>query len=107
MKSWRLSEEADEDLVAIFIQGCDLFGRRQADLYVDEIWATFPRLAQNPEMARLRIEFEPPFRIFRLKAHLIFYDEDADGLPILRVRHGHEDWQSDTSAAFDDKDQTS
>lgn len=107
MTSWRLSEEADEDLVAIFIQGCDLFGPRQADLYVDEIWATFPKLAKHPEMARLRTEFEPPFRIFRFKAHLIFYDQDADGLLILRIRHGHEDWRSDTTAADDHKDQTS
>ncbi len=95
MTAWRLTAEADEDLVAVFIQGCDLFGTRQADRYLDELNAVFSRLATTPEMARLRLEFDPPLRAFSFKAHVIIYDVIEDGVMIIRVRHGHEDWYSD------------
>ncbi|WP_439472546.1 type II toxin-antitoxin system RelE/ParE family toxin [Brevundimonas sp.] len=106
MTHWRLSAEADEDLVAVFIQGCDLFGVRPASHYVDALYAVFPLLAANPEMARLRTEFEPPFRIFRFKAHLIVYEEAEEEVLILRIRHGHEDWQADPRGPSRDEDQT-
>ncbi|RZJ97704.1 MAG: type II toxin-antitoxin system RelE/ParE family toxin [Brevundimonas sp.] len=106
MRSWRLSADADEDLVAIFIQGCDLFGVRQASSYIDTLMDVLPQLAANPAMARLRTEFEPAFRVFRFKAHIIFYEEGDDEVLILRVRHGHEDWQSDPRGPSTDEDPT-
>ena len=106
MKSWRLTVDADEDLVAVFTQGCDLFGVRQANHYIDALYAIFPLLAANPEMARLRSEFEPAFRIYRFKAHLIFYEEADEEVLILRVRHGHEDWQADPCGLSSPEDQT-
>jgi toxin ParE1/3/4 len=106
VKPWRLSADADEDLVAVFIQGCDLFGVRQASHYIDALYAIFPLLAVNPEMARLRSEFEPTFRIYRFKSHLIFYEEVDEEVLILRVRHGHEDWQADPRGLSSHEDQT-
>lgn len=95
MTTWRLTAEADEDLVTVFIQGCDLFGPRQADRYLDALNGLFSRIATNPEMSRLRLEFDPPLRVFNFKAHVILYDVIEDGVRILRIRHGHEDWHSD------------
>ncbi len=95
MNAWSLTAEADEDLVTLFIQGCDMFDVRQAGRYLDELEAVFPRLAANPEMARLRLEFDPPLRVFNFEAHVILYEVDHEVARILRVRHGHEDWSSD------------
>jgi len=92
---FRLATEADEDLVAVFVQGCDLFGARQADRYVDELFGVFRRIATNPTLSRLRVEFDPPVHAVRHKAHVVIYDVDAQGVTILCVRHGREDWQSD------------
>jgi toxin ParE1/3/4 len=96
MSGYRLSKEASEDLVAIYIQGHDQFGTGQADRYQDELDALFRRLAASPGMARLRLEYDPPMRVFAFKAHVIIYDQEQDGVLIQRVRHGHEDWQGAT-----------
>ena len=47
-------------------------------------------------MARLRLEYDPPMRVFAFKAHVIVYHQEQDGVLIQRVRHGHEDWQGAT-----------
>ena len=95
MTRYRLTGAADEDMVLVFIQGCDLFGRRQADRYFDGLHDCFQRLALNPGTARLRTEFNPPLRVAAYKAHVVIYEVDDDGVTILRVRHGREDWPAD------------
>ena len=92
---FRLTRAAEDDLVAIGEAGIRLFGHRQARRYHDELFARFALLAANPRMARERQEISPPVRIHPFKTHLVVYlVEDADIL-ILRIRHAHEDWQSE------------
>ena len=45
MSRYRLSVEASEDLIAIYIQGHDRFGPLQTDRYQDELTALFGQLA--------------------------------------------------------------
>ncbi len=103
MSGYRLSREASEDLVAIYIQSHDQFGPRQADRYQDELDALFRRLAAAPGMAWLRLEYDPPVRVFVFKAHVIIYDQEPDGVLIQRVRHGHEDWHGDPHGSSDER----
>ncbi len=98
MKRYTLSRQADEDMVILYMQGAQQFGERQADLYQDALGSLFQTLADFPDMARLRSEYCPPVRIQRHKSHIVIYDTLADGVLIVRVRHGHEDWQSDLGA---------
>lgn len=95
MSRFRTTDRADEDLIAIYIHGLDQFGPRQADIYWDGLNALFQRLADYPRLARLRTEFDPPVRVFSYASHLVLYDEEPGGVVIVRVRHGHEDWQGD------------
>lgn len=94
MPAYRLAEAASADIVAIFIEGLALFGLVQTDKYHDGLTATFEYLADYSCAARLREEIEPPVRAYNYKSHLIVYDlGDDDTVIVLRVRHGHEDWQ--------------
>ena len=95
MSVYRLTEQADDDILAVYLQGHDLFGEWQADRYHDELHALFDRLASFPALARLRPEIAPPVWAFPFKAHVVIYEDVPDGVVILRVRHGHEDWQND------------
>ena len=95
MRQYRLTEQASEDLIAIYVQGHDQFGIRQADRYQDDLTEVFETLALYPEMARLRLEFDPPAHIYPHRSHVIVYERETDGIVIIRVRHGHEDWQGD------------
>ncbi len=97
MAAYRLTIAAADDLADIYLSGAIRFGVAQADAYHAGLEATFDFLVQFPRVARLRLEIEPPVRAFRFKAHLVVYDLAADdGVVVLRVRHGREDWLADS-----------
>lgn len=50
--SFKLSVEAEEDIIAIAAQGTRLFGVDQAKRYHDELYALFDLIAANPRIAR-------------------------------------------------------
>lgn len=95
MSVYRLTKRADDDILAVYLQGYELFGERQADRYHDDLHALFHKLADHPGMARVRSEITPPVRAFSFKAHVVIYEDAPDGIAILSVRHCHEDWQND------------
>lgn len=95
MSVYRLAQRADDDILAVYLQGFELFGERQADRYHDDLIALFQRLADYPGMARARSELTPVVRAFAFKSHVVIYEEEPDGIVILSVRHGPEDWQAD------------
>ena len=95
MRRFRTTEQADEDLITVYTQGIERFGKRQADIYFDRLYSTFQRLAEHPALTRLRTEFDPPARAFPFGSHVVLYDEEQDGIVIIRVRHAYENWYDD------------
>ncbi len=72
-----------------------MFGEARAERYFRELKAAFDLIAQNPRLARERMEIAPPVRIHPHRSHLVVYFIDERGVLILRVRHAREDWDSD------------
>jgi len=93
--AYTLSRKAEDDLIEIYIEGASLFGVDQANHYHGKIEHMFGLLSENPRMAHERIEISPSVRIHPFCSHLIVYTvDDNDDIFIVRIRHGHEDWQS-------------
>lgn len=93
---YRLTFEAEEDIVDIAETGLRLFGAAQARRCHADLFDLFELIAANPRMARERQEIEPPVRILPFKAHLVISLVDTDGdVLVVRVRHGHENWSDD------------
>lgn len=91
--AYRLTRKAAADLRHIYAEGIVLFGEAQAARYHEQLRHTFDMLADNPAMARERIELSPPVRVHPCGSHIIIYTVEADGrVLIVRVRHGREDW---------------
>ncbi|MCB1743413.1 MAG: type II toxin-antitoxin system RelE/ParE family toxin [Gammaproteobacteria bacterium] len=50
MYSLHLTEEAEEDLSNIWFYTCQAWSVRQADSYLDELYASLAPLQRNPEL---------------------------------------------------------
>ena len=87
MASFRLSAQAEAELIALYDYSEAQFGRYQADAYLAGLERTFGLLADFPGIGKSADDMRPGFRRFRFQAHLVFYSEDADGVLIRAVIH--------------------
>lgn len=87
---WAIRPAAQADLAAIWRHGAVTWGVEQADRYADGLFALFELLAEFPEIARERSEFDPPVRIHPSGAHLVIYRTGGQGVDIIRILHAHQ-----------------
>jgi toxin ParE1/3/4 len=90
---YRTTRRANQDIIDIYLRSAAEFGTDQAELYHAELVAAFERLAAHPRIARERTEFSPPVRLHPCGAHMIVYAEHGDGILVIRVLHGRQDWE--------------
>ncbi len=91
--NYRTTEQADADISDLFVEGARTFGVRQAEKYEDELFRTFRLLGDNPFIARERPEIDRPVRLHPFRSHLIVYAVRDEGVLIVRVLHGRQDWE--------------
>lgn len=89
-----LSPAAEQDVRDIYEFGRRTFGENRADSYFADLCEAFDHIGENPKASRERNEVDPPARIYVFHAHLIFYRISSDRAVIVRILHGHVDWQS-------------
>ena len=99
--SYRLSQDADNDLTAIYLHGREMFGRVQAEAYYADLIARFEFLAENPRAARERSDMDPPVRVHPSGAHVIIYQLEGSDIVVLGVRHGAKIGRTEAEPAND------
>lgn len=77
----------------MYLWGCREFGQPQAERYHAGLTAMLELIADNPRIARKRLEFDPPVRLHPYQAHMIVYLLDDSGVLVVRVLHGRQDWE--------------
>ncbi|TDT72677.1 toxin ParE1/3/4 [Litoreibacter halocynthiae] len=87
-----LRPSAEADLGDIWDYTVGAWSEKQAEVYLTGLGQIFDRLAQFPEMARLRMEFTPPVRILPYQSHLIVYLAEGDLIDVIRVLHSRANW---------------
>lgn len=87
------TRRCDQDVIDIYVKGVTTFGVDQAERYHRELVATFELPAANPLMARERSEFDPPVRLHPHRSHMIVYVVEDEGVLMVRVLHGRQDWE--------------
>ena len=93
---YQLSQRAEEDILAILVEGFVRFGEKQVEQYIRVIENTLDFLGENPKAARERDEISPPVRIYPFGSHLVVYTIQSNGdILVLRIRHAREDWAND------------
>lgn len=87
-----LRSAAEADLTEIWDYTVGAWSEEQAEVYLTGLGQALDRLAQFPEMARLRMEFTPPVRILPYQSHLIVYLAEGDQIDVIRVLHSRANW---------------
>jgi toxin ParE1/3/4 len=88
----RVSRAARSDLIRIWAFIAEDNPSR-ADTFLDEFYATFKRLSDNPEMGRRRDELRTGIRSFSQGKYVVFYtfSDERNELDIVRVLSGYRD----------------
>jgi toxin ParE1/3/4 len=87
MSEYRLTQDADDDLLKMFVYGFETFGLAQAEAYRDGMIQCFELLADNPRLGRKADQFSSGARRHEHARHVIFYEERPDGVLIIGIIH--------------------
>ena len=71
--AYRLTELARSQIIDSYEYGYFEFGEAQAEKYFHELHHCFELLSDNPRLARLHENFDPPVRIHFHGSHYIVY----------------------------------
>ena len=85
MAGFLVSPAARHDLEEASRYGDRTFGVERTDRYFEELDRVFQMLAEFPQLARERREFDPPVSVHRHGRHYIVYVSQTDHVRILRV----------------------
>ena len=83
----RFSRRAEADLLAIGVYTLRKWGKAQATRYLDELEACCQMLADNPGLGRACDDIRPGLRRMERGRHIIFYRQNARGIPVSRLLH--------------------
>ena len=95
MGDYRLSRQAEADLLTIYKSTEAKFGKYQADAYHAGFERSFGLLADFPRMGTSADELVAGFRRFRFQSHYIFYTEDGGDILIRGLIHVKMNLRSD------------
>lgn len=85
MPRFRLSEQAEEDVIDIAEYGTLQFGKPQAQKYGAGLYAQFQQIAAMPEMYRNVDHIHPGMRRCVYGSHAIYFIPEADSVLIVRI----------------------
>ena len=89
MYSIRFTEQADADLLSIYIYTYNIWNEAQAIEYTDGLKAAINQLAENPDRIGTidRSAVRPGYRSYRYQSHLVFYRVSGQFVEVLRILH--------------------
>jgi len=87
MAKYRLTLQAEADLLNMFLYGFESFGLAEAENYREGMVRCFELLAENPRLGRKADNFASGARRHEHAQHVIFYDEQPDSVLIIGIIH--------------------
>lgn len=65
---------------------------QQAEHYLMGLDRVLTLLAEQPQLARERLEVDPPVRLHPYKSHIVIFRANDTTLEVLRVVHAKSNW---------------
>ncbi|MDA0194004.1 MAG: type II toxin-antitoxin system RelE/ParE family toxin [Bacteroidetes bacterium] len=88
MAKFFLTRRANIDLLNIEDYSLRKWGEYQTDTYMNDLFHTFNKIANKPEIGRLRYDRSFPFYMAPTKQHFAIYQPNKEGIIIATVLHG-------------------
>ena len=85
--TFQVRQAADEDLLDIFIYGCEKFGIDTAEAYIYALEAGFQRLTEHPKLGRSINQTIEGIRALPVVSHVIYYRVTDTAIDIIRILH--------------------
>jgi len=83
-----ISNEADQDLDRLYVDGYKRWGEEQADKYYDGLLAHFDALCENPSLYRAVDEIREGYRRSVFGKHAIYYRISNNAIEVMGlVKH--------------------
>ncbi len=94
MATYRLSQNAKDDLQRIYLYGVNQFGEAQADQYFWQFFAAFERIAENPSLYPSVEYIRRGYRRCQCGSDSIFYRVSDNVVEIMAIIGGQDvdDW---------------
>ncbi len=90
-RRYRLTPQADLDLVDIWRYTEESWGKNQANTYLEKLERRFNDLADQPGLGKKRDEIRQGYRCFHEGRHLVFYRLHGKQIEIIRILHDRMD----------------
>ena len=87
MLQYRLSENAETDVLGIADYTLDTWGMNQALKYSDNLYDHYELLGQRPALGRRCVSLSPGLSRFEVEKHVVFFLEQVPGILVVRVMH--------------------
>jgi toxin ParE1/3/4 len=85
MYKYKLSNEAEEDIVRIFEYGLNRFGLQQANTYYDMLFECFSKIASNPFLFPVVLNYRDVQRYCVCGVDTIYYNINGDVIEIITI----------------------
>ena len=85
--NFQVRQAADNDLLNIFIYGCEQFGTDTAEAYIYRLEAGMQQLAEHPKSGRSIEQIMAGVRALPVVSHVIYYQVTDTTIDIIRVLH--------------------
>lgn len=85
--TFTLSRKAKQDLRHIYLYGANHFGETQANTYAASLKQCLVFLTEHPSAGRRCLEITANMHRHPHQNHLIYYQQNADGILIVRILH--------------------
>lgn len=80
-----LTQNALQDIQAIFDYSLERWGKRATEKYLDEIEAGLERVKSQPTLLRPQPDLPPSLTFYRVNQHLLVCDARAESIVVLTV----------------------
>ncbi len=88
---YKLTKEAEKDIMSILQSSVSLFGKEQTEVYGESLSRCIELLSINPGMGKNIDDIKVGYSKFPHGSHVIYFRTELDYILVVRILHKHMD----------------